>query len=80
MLTDYDVQRTCRTCLRKTDDLVPLDRAPDIKKIDSEPEESIEYKTNADLLIECANVEVSFADIALNANHLRKCLFADRVQ
>lgn len=80
MLADYDVRRTCRTCLRKANDLIPLDRASYIEKIDSESEESISNETHGDLLMECANVEVRIGGIAFDANHSRKCLFAGQYQ
>lgn len=63
MLADYDMWRTCRTCLRKADDLVSLDGASDIN-INSDSK-SITYKSNGDLLMECANIEVRFNGLLL---------------
>lgn len=63
MLADYDVWRTCRTCLRKADDLVSLHGTSDINT--NSDSKSISYKSNGDLLMEFANVEVRFNSIPL---------------
>lgn len=56
-MVDYDVRQTCRTCLSKADELLPLDRSAKINlNIDSV---SFASKTNGDLLMELAKVQVS---------------------
>lgn len=56
MMSHYDMWRTCRTCLFKAEELVSLDGASDIS-IHSDAE-WISSKTNGDLLMELANVQV----------------------
>lgn len=65
MMSNYDLQQTCRTCLHQTDNLIPLNKAPQINgSSDTEP---ITNKTTGDMMMECANVEVRFSNATFNA-------------
>lgn len=52
----YSVQRTCRSCLRDANDLLPLQRPS--KDFEDWNLDSTARKTFGELMIECADIQV----------------------
>lgn len=72
MMVDYDVRQTCRTCLRKADELLPLDRAANINPTCDSTTNAC--KTYGDLLVEFANVQVSCSSITFSRINFKELL------
>lgn len=55
-LSDYDLQKTCRSCLRVSDELIPLDSYP--KQLPDDESDMNRSMTTGELMMACANIKV----------------------
>lgn len=63
----YDLQQTCRSCLRQSDEMISLNE-PHEENACTEFTFSI-HKTTGEVMMECANVEVNNFRIINHAFH-----------
>lgn len=53
----YDVRQTCRSCLGQSDEMISLNEPPG--EIAAADDTFTTHKTTGEVMMECANVEVS---------------------